>query len=493
MKNNIGKLVALGLIWEGGTKTAVQIISWVSTIYVANLLSPEDYAYILISGIICSPAMILSNLGIPSVVINRKEIKKELLNSLYWLLLLTASAAYAFIFLISGYIEDFYQLPGLADAIKISGIMVLVSNVKAIPYSLLLKRLSFKYVATTDMVSKFIQIILSIVMATYGMGYFSLLVPTILSQVVLMYMHLVGAQFGLRVVTFGREGVWGVLKTSYRYLLIGLSRNVNDAAPAFLVSIFLSAYQSGLFQMAYTIAAIPLVKIGEIFDRIAFPAISSIKDEVEKRKIVYLSLHKAILSITAPMFLGLYLVSEDLVALLLDDKWSGIAPIIKVLCLISLLKLSMQLMPKIIEGIGKPTQSLVYQIILGLTVVIGMLIGSNISQMGLYFGWLLVLPISYIYLLNVIKKFMGVTLRETILSFAPSVVSVSFMVFCVQMSSLVVDYYEISGLLVLIIRIVVGVVSYLLIYLFLFKSDVMALYVLLVKDFEGDNKHLPSK
>ena len=49
-KNIVNKVIS-GFAWEGSVKVIVQALSWISTIYVARILNPEDYGIVAISGI----------------------------------------------------------------------------------------------------------------------------------------------------------------------------------------------------------------------------------------------------------------------------------------------------------------------------------------------------------------------------------------------------------------------------------------------------------
>jgi O-antigen/teichoic acid export membrane protein len=42
--DNFKNKVINGFVWEGGTKLIVQILSWIGTVWVARLLTPEDTA-----------------------------------------------------------------------------------------------------------------------------------------------------------------------------------------------------------------------------------------------------------------------------------------------------------------------------------------------------------------------------------------------------------------------------------------------------------------
>ncbi len=74
-----------GFAWQASTKLFVQIFSWVSTIWVARLLVPEDYGLVAMSGIVSGVFLLLVTSGLAAGVVNRKEITKGELDTVFWL------------------------------------------------------------------------------------------------------------------------------------------------------------------------------------------------------------------------------------------------------------------------------------------------------------------------------------------------------------------------------------------------------------------------
>ena len=84
-----------GFAWQASTKLFVQIFSWVSTIWVARLLVPEDYGLVAMSGIVSGVFLLLVTSGLAAGVVNRKEVTKGELDTVFWFSVLKGRGLYA--------------------------------------------------------------------------------------------------------------------------------------------------------------------------------------------------------------------------------------------------------------------------------------------------------------------------------------------------------------------------------------------------------------
>ncbi|MDX1473483.1 MAG: oligosaccharide flippase family protein, partial [Reinekea sp.] len=95
MVENYRKKVLGGFAWEAGTKVFVQILSWISTILVARVLSPDDYGLVLISGIFTGLVGMIAGLGVSSGMVQRDSVSHEDASTVFWLSVILGSFFYA--------------------------------------------------------------------------------------------------------------------------------------------------------------------------------------------------------------------------------------------------------------------------------------------------------------------------------------------------------------------------------------------------------------
>ena len=92
-RNDIQKRMLSGYAWQGATKVFVQSASWIATIVVARILSPEDYGVMAVVGVFTGFALRVSEMGLAEGLITRKSSSPATEDSVFTLGIILAVAA----------------------------------------------------------------------------------------------------------------------------------------------------------------------------------------------------------------------------------------------------------------------------------------------------------------------------------------------------------------------------------------------------------------
>ena len=63
--------------WLFGSNIAIQLIFWAITVFVARILSPDDYGLFGMTFLITSSLEVFNELGLGSAIIQKRDITKE--------------------------------------------------------------------------------------------------------------------------------------------------------------------------------------------------------------------------------------------------------------------------------------------------------------------------------------------------------------------------------------------------------------------------------
>lgn len=472
------KSVLSGFAWEASTKAIVQVMSWVSTIWVARILNPDDYGIVAISGIFTGLCQMLAGLGLSAGVVNRKSITPNEVRSVFYLTLLTGAALYLLLFAISGPVARWYDLPELQLVLQVAGTVVVISSIAIVPGAMIMRDLNFRYTALTNMGANFVLIVSTLTMAIMGMGYWSLILATLVSQIFIAILYLSAGKISFKGWIQFREIV-DVFSYSAKMLGSNLTSYANHQIGQIYSSTFLGQTSTGILQMAYTLAGLPMSKIGEIFDKVAFPSISRMKDDIEQASRVFLLMHRYLFMITCPMFIGIALIAEEMIVVLIGEKWLPAVLPLQLFCLLNIFRISGQLVPKVLAGMGNINASLKFQVITAIALIIALRIGVEFGLLGMLLAWLIAYPCVYIPLLLDMRKTLHITLLEFIGSVLPSLLASIVMVASVTfaMKAMALE----PSLITMMIKIALGGVTYAIAYLIVAPSDLAKLKQLITK------------
>ena len=470
--DNFKNKVINGFVWEGGTKLIIQILSWISTVWVARLLTPEDYGIVAVSGVFIGLMAIISDMGLTAGLINKKEINKKEISGIFWFSLMIAFVLVLLLFSLSSTIENAYQMPGLSELIMASSVVLVLSSLRCIPTALVMRKMDYKFTALVDMSGTFFQIVTTVMLAYLGYGAWSLIIGSIVMQIVVLvlYFPLLRQQFPLYFYVRWSD-VIGVVVYGGKIMSSRIIEYLSSSSPTFFSGLIVGQKETGLFSLANTIAKVPLDKVGSIFNRIIFPSISRIKEDKGYSKTVYFKLHRTLLTIAVPILLGVALVSEDLVFVLFTEKWNAIIPLLQLMCLINVLRVSEMVMPPLLEGLGMPEVVLRYNFLSLMLMPIACVVGLQWGLQGMIITWFFVYPVTYLYLIRKLSEILSFSLFEYIVSIRSVLFAAASMVAALLiLGDFFSDWLPLVRLMTMGI---IGAVVYLGIFVLFFRHEVI--------------------
>lgn len=97
-EENLKKKTAKGLLWGGLNNGVQQLLNLVFGIFLARLLSPADYGLVGMLSIFSLVASTLQESGFTAALANRKEVRREDYNAVFWFSALTGVTLYVVLF-----------------------------------------------------------------------------------------------------------------------------------------------------------------------------------------------------------------------------------------------------------------------------------------------------------------------------------------------------------------------------------------------------------
>lgn len=456
-QENFRGRIARGFAWEGLSKLAVQIVSWVSTIWVARLLSPDDYGLVATSGLFTAAISIVTDFGLGAGLVTRKEINAREINQVQWLNLLMSGLFYGLLFTCAPFIAAAYELPELTNILRVAGLGLLISAWRSVPYAVQLRALNYRFRATVEMTGQFIQAGLVVILALHDFGAWSLILGYLASQLFMTIVFAVnGPKIGRPVLSI--EGLQDVMHFGVRITgarALGFAAGSADMA---MITSLLGARAAGVYSVAFNLASAPLDKIGAIFNRVAYPAVARMSDHAEKSQRFLLQLHFALLAVASPVLVGVSLTAPDLIPVLLTATWAAAVPVLQVVCIANVVRLSGMLLPVVLEARGRADLVLRFQIVSATLMPLGFYFGSHWGLSGITAVWLLVYPFIYFWLMHLALNELGVRISTFLRSVLPVVfANIAMAVVVLGVRELTPDYGHVSRLAV---SVAAGVVSY---------------------------------
>jgi O-antigen/teichoic acid export membrane protein len=418
--------VLSGFAWQGATKVVVQTLSWASTIVAARFLLPTDYGLVAISGVFTEVLALLVELGLSYGLIQKAQTTPEQEDAVFYFSIGVSLLAYAVLFAGAPLVAGFYGNPLLTLLLRVAGLGLILGSLKGVPLAIAMRRMDFRHRSLVEMAANLTSAVTVVTLAVTGHGVWSLVLGFLAGQTVGVALFL-PAFHRVPRPHLSFAPIAELFGYSMRITANNLLYYVYSRADVIIIGKLLGERILGFYSMAFQLATIPLDKVGSIFNQVTFPAMARLQDDPEASRKLFLDLHRHLLIISFPILLGLAIVADDLIVLLLTDKWRPLVPALQGLCLVNLLRVSGILLAPVLNGRGHAGLVLRYSVTSAILLPAAFYLGARHGLMGVIAAWALAYPPLYLILLVNCLRDLGLPIRAFLRSGLSAAVSAAIM------------------------------------------------------------------
>lgn len=333
---SINKKIGIGVVWNLASLLMTRGASTIFTLFLARLLVPESFGLIAMATIVFELANAFVNSGLSTALIRSKTVSNTDLNTVFYTNLILSVVAYSLIFLSAPWVADYYSQPELILLIQVIGLGVLINALNIVQSAIFTRKIDFKSLTKTNVLSVVISGCLAVIAAWYGWGVWSLVVQMLTSIVVstlaLWFMSNWRPRFEFSSESFSR-----LFRFSKNLLLEGLLDVMYRNSYLLVIGRFFSAETTGLYFFAKKISDLIAQQLTGAIQAATFPALSTLQDENEALKHKYRQIIQLTLFIIAPIMALLAGLSPVLIPLAFKESWNPAIPYLQLLCILGAL------------------------------------------------------------------------------------------------------------------------------------------------------------
>ncbi len=305
-----------------------------------RLLDPTTFGVMAVILVVSGLAQVVGELGLSEATIQHEDPDRNELSTIYWLNLMSGALVYSVVFIFTPLISLFFKLPELRVLLPVSSLSFLVLPFGSQFAALLQKDLNFRYLSFVDVSSLFTNTLVSIVLAWYGAGVWSLVfgeLSGVSLRTIILFVHgvrkkrLPSFYFSLRLIR-------GYLKFGLHRVGAMTINFFNSRVDQLVIGALLGPQALGYYSMSFNLVIQPVNQISPVLTKVAFPVFCRIKDDLSGVKNGYLKILRLLLSVNAPVLLGISVVSPVAIPLFLGGEWVPAVPVVQILCFYTLFR-----------------------------------------------------------------------------------------------------------------------------------------------------------
>ena len=327
--NNLKHTVAKGFLWGGMSNAVCQILSLFFGIFLARILTPSDYGPIGMLAIFSAIAGSLQDSGFVVAMANRKKVGHDDYNAVFWFNILISLFMYGVLYACAPLIADFFNEPVLVKLSRYNFLGFVVAAFGIAPSAYLFRELKVKQKSIALMLSIAFSGMVGIAMALNGYSYWGIatqsIVYVLVRTIVCWYFTPWRPSFKVNFAPLKY-----LFAFSYRLLITNVFQRFNWNIFSFILGKF---YKNDVGN--YTKAAEWFNMGGEVVNgmvnAVSQPVLAKVVDDNERQLRVFRKMLRFTVFIAFPLMLGMSLVSEELITVVIGEKWLESAKMLKIL------------------------------------------------------------------------------------------------------------------------------------------------------------------
>lgn len=322
---------AQGLFWGVLSSGGMQLLNLVIGIFLARLLSPEEYGIVGLLAIFTLIAGNLQESGFGVALINVKDIKHNDYNAVFWFNTAMSLLLYLILFLSAPAIAAFFHQPCLTSLSRFIFLGLIFAAVGISPNAVLVRALKMKEKAIISLSALVISGTVGVVMAFRGFSYWSLATQQVLYNVVICIGRYSFAHWWPTLkVDF--SPVKRMFSFSYKVLITAILGTISNNVLTVIFGRLFPVAEVGNYSQANKWNTMASSLVSGSVSQITQPVLVRVIDDQERMRRVFGKMLRFTAFMAFPAMFGLAMVANEFILLTIQDKWVNSIPLLRILC-----------------------------------------------------------------------------------------------------------------------------------------------------------------
>lgn len=442
-------------IWRFAERCGAQLVTFIVSIVLARILSPEDYGTIVLVTVFTAILQVFVDSGLGTALIQKKDADDLDFSSVFYFNFFVCLVLYAFMFITAPYIAKFYNDTTLTPVVRVLSLTIVIAGVKGIQQAYVSRNMLFKRFFFSTIGGTIFSAFLGIAMACAGFGVWSLVAQQLSNAAIDTLILWCTVKWRPKRI-FSLDRLKTLFSFGWKLLVSSLLDTVYNNLRNLIIGKMYSSADLAFYNQGDKFPKVIVTNINTSIDSVLLPTMSNAQDDKKRVKQMTRRAIKTSTYVMAPLMMGMAFCAEPIVRVVLTDKWLPCVPFLRIFCITYMFWPVHTANLNAIKAMGRSDWFLRLEII---KKAIGMLI--LLSTM-----WFGVMAMAYSLLLSSVfsqiinswpnRKLLNYGYLEQVKDFAPGILLAVGMGVCIYF----IGYISLPTVITLVIQIVLGALIY---------------------------------
>ncbi len=353
--------------WSAITEVIAKLITPVTSMVLARVLTPEAFGIVATVAMIVSFAEIFTDAGFQKYLIQHEfvdaEDREQSTNVAFWSNLAMALLLWLFISLFNEPLARLVGNPGLGHVLIIASISLPLSAFSSIQMALYKRDLDFQTLFKARLIGVCIPLLVTIPLALWLRNFWALIIGTIATNLVNAVVLTYFSKWKPKLFYS-----WKKFKEMFSFSMWSMIESISiwltGYVDIFIVGVALSQYYLGLYKTATSIVGQITALITSITTPVLFASLSRLQQNRNEFEYLFLKFQKLVALLIIPLGVGIYCYRDFITLVLLGEQWSEAADFVGMWGLTSAVTIVLaHYSSEVYRALGKPKLSVLAQLL----------------------------------------------------------------------------------------------------------------------------------
>lgn len=388
MSQDLNKKVINATKWSALTEILSKLVTPITSMVMARLLTPEAYGVVATFSIIITLADIFSDAGFQKYLIQREfkddEERDQHTNVAFWSNLVMSFTLWGLIAIFCHPLASLVGSPGLGIVLVVSCAGIPLTGFCSIQMALMKRDFDFKTLFWRRLVAILIPIFVTIPLAIWLRNYWALVLGN-------LAMHIANAVF------LGFKSNWkprrfydfSMLKDMLSFCIWSLVDSLlvwaTRYADIFFIGKMLNSYYLGLYRTSISMVGQIVTLITAVVLPVILPSLSRLQNDIPEMRRMLLRFQKITSIVLLPLGFGVFVFQDLITEIMLGSQWWEAAGFLGLWGLMEAITVVFaRFCSPVYPAIGKPRVSVIVQLLHVIVLIPAIIISGRYGFKALY-------------------------------------------------------------------------------------------------------------
>jgi lipopolysaccharide exporter len=324
-----------GALWTIGAGMGSRALGLAGTLIITRFVAPAEYGEVTVAAVLAMTANQLSTIGWGQYLVSRPDASRSMAFHVTIFHVCLGVLALGALLLSGSLLGRWVDAPGMARFLPGLALAVAFDRVAFVPERILVRDLRFGRLGVTRTAGDLAHTAVSIGSAALGLGALAIVLGNLARSSVrlVVYVCSVDRRDWLQGSPLTRVESRELLAFGVPMSLGALCEFATRRWDNLLVSHLFGPGPTGMYNLAYNLADVPAIQVGEQIGDVLLPSFARMN--AERRPDAFVRSLALLALVVFPLAVGLGVVAPTLVATIFDPRWREIGPMLVLLSALS--------------------------------------------------------------------------------------------------------------------------------------------------------------